>query len=49
MDMGWTDFEAAVAAVMIAEVGEWCAVCQSPSLFCAAYNKMAGSVGGGRA
>lgn len=39
MDMSWSDFENAVFGIMMAELGEWCIVCQSPSLFCAAYNQ----------
>lgn len=45
MDMGWTSFETAISGIMTSEVGDWCDICQSPSLFCAAFNQSSSSGG----
>src|SRR5262249_38702016 len=45
MDMDWRSFETAISAIMLPGVGEWCKVCQSSSMFCAAYTQSSSSGG----
>ncbi len=47
-DMGWTSFENAISNIMMAEVGDWCDVCQSPSLFCSVNDQSSSSGGSGK-
>lgn len=34
LDMSWNDFESGMEAIMVNRIGEWCALCDSPALFC---------------
>ena len=37
LEINFSDFVASMEGVMIASVGEWCAICSSPSIFCPAF------------
>lgn len=37
LEMNFNDFVANMESVMVASVGEWCAICSSPSIFCPAF------------
>ncbi|MCJ1321599.1 hypothetical protein MMC15_006944 [Xylographa vitiligo] len=43
MAMSLNDFTTAIEGIMTATVGEWCDVCQSDSVFCAAYTNTTNS------
>ncbi|MCJ1290183.1 hypothetical protein MMC34_001719 [Xylographa carneopallida] len=43
MAMSLDDFTAAIEGIMTATVGEWCDVCQSDAVFCAAYTNTTNS------
>lgn len=39
MDMMWSDFEYEMQNLLILEVGDWCSLCNSTSIFCSAWNQ----------